>query len=190
MMNIPPRPRRPRAGHRVGAAFVLGLAMVGAGVSSPGGHGGISAQSAQTLNPCALLKVEEIEPLGGKATVSEGVPGSLEAFGSVSCRYAWGVGVNRLQLEVILNEAARMFPGMSPFQIRQHLLDVGRFGAIGEAVSDVGDAAVFTSDSHLIASAIATSKGHILEVRLDGIEARESKDELIELLKTAVSRLP
>jgi hypothetical protein len=161
--------------------------MVGAGVSGPAG--GAGTVSAQALNPCALLTVSEIQPLAAKASVGDGVSSSLQAFGSVSCRYTWGVGVNRLKLDVIVNEASRMFPGMSPDQIKQRLLESVRVGPADEVISDVGEAAVFKSDSPFYASATASLKGRILEVNVDGFVARERKDQVIALLKSAVSRL-
>ena len=54
---------------------------------------------------------------------------------------------------------------------------------------DVGEAAVFRADSALYAGATAISKGHIIEVHADGFVAREMKDQVIALLKSAVSRL-
>jgi hypothetical protein len=190
MMNIsraPRHPQGPQAGYRFASAFVIGLAMVGAGV--PGPAGGDGAVSAQALNPCTLLTVDEIEPLAGNADVGEGVSSSLQAFGSVTCRYAWGVGVNRLKLDIVVNEAPQMFPGMSPEQIKQRLLESNRVGEVDAVIPDVGEAAVFTSDSPYYASATAALKGRILELHLDGRVAREKKDQMIELLKSAVARL-
>ena len=56
-------------------------------------------------------------------------------------------------------------------------------------ISDVGEAAVFKSDSPLYANATASLNGRILEVHLDGFVAREKKDQVIALLKSAASRL-
>jgi hypothetical protein len=82
-----------------------------------------------------------------------------------------------------------MFPGMSPDQIKQRLVESVRVGLSGEVISDVGEAAVFKSDSPFYASATASLKGRILEVNVDGFVARERKDQVIALLKSAVSRL-
>ncbi len=161
--------------------------MVGTGVSSPGGSDG--TVSAQAMNPCVLLTVAEIQPLAPKASIDAGVSSSLQAFGSATCRYTWGVGVDRFTLDVIVNEASRIFPGMSPDQIKQRLQESVKAGTADAVVSDVGEAAVFKSDSPLYASATASLKGRILEVHLDGFVAREKKDQVIALLKSAVSRL-
>jgi hypothetical protein len=59
-------------------------------VSSPGGVDG--TVSAQTLNPCALLTTDDIQPLAGNASVGDGVSSSLQSVSYVNCRYTWGVG--------------------------------------------------------------------------------------------------
>ena len=63
--------RRHRKGCRFASAFLLGLAMIGAGVFSLADAGG--TVSAQAPNPCALLKIDEIQPLAPKANIAEGV---------------------------------------------------------------------------------------------------------------------
>jgi hypothetical protein len=161
--------------------------MVGAGVSGPAGGGG--TVSAQALNPCMLLTVEEIQPLAPNASIDNGVSSSLQDFGSATCRYRWGIGVDRFTLDVVVNDASRIFPGMSPDQIKQRLLESVKAGTADAVVSNVGEAAVFKADSPLYASATASLKGRILEVHLDGFVAREKKDQVIGLLKSAVSRL-
>ena len=83
----------------------------------------------------------------------------------------------------------RMFPGMSPDQIKQQLLESVKPGTADAVISDVGEAAVFKSDSPLYATATAFLKGRILQVHLDGVDAREKKDQAIALLKSAASRL-
>ena len=78
---------------------------------------------------------------------------------------------------------------MSPDQIKQQLLGSVKPGTAEEVISDVGEAAVFKSDSPYYASATAFLKGRLLEVHLDGVVAREEKDQAIALLKSAASRL-
>jgi hypothetical protein len=177
--------RRPQGGYRFASAWLLGLAMVGAGVSSPDGRKTLSAQAP---NACALLTNDEIQHLAD-ASVTDGAPSSLEALGSMTCRYTWGVGVNRFTLDVLVNEASRKFRGMSPDQIKQQLLGSVRVGTADAVLSDIGEAAVFTTDSPLYATASASLKGRILEVHLDGFVARDKKDQVIALLKSAASRL-
>jgi len=178
---------RPLVGYPFTSALVLGLAMVAAGVSGPGGVDG--TVSAQTLNPCALLTTDEMKPLAGMASVSDGVSSSLPSFGYVSCRYTWGVGTDRFKLDVIVYDASGRFPEMSPDQIRPRLLESVKPGTAEAVISDVGEAAVFKSDSPYYATAIALLKGRLLEVHLDGVIAREAKDQAIALLKSAASRL-
>jgi hypothetical protein len=188
ILNISRLPRRPKAGYHFASAFVLGLVFVVTGASSPGRVGDIV--SAQALNVCALLTVDEIEQLAANTSVADGVSNSLPAFGYVACRYKWGgVGVDRFILDVTVNEASRMFPGMSPDQIKQQLLESVRGGTADAVISEIGEAAVFKPDSPVYATATAFVKGRILQVHLDGIFAREKKDQVVALLKSAAARL-
>jgi hypothetical protein len=174
-------------GTRNTAAFFLGLSLVVAGAPGPGRVGG--TVSAQASNACALLKVDEIEPLAGKASVAEGVSNSIPASGYDACRFMWGVGADRFKLDVTVNEASRMYPGMSPDQIKQRLVESVKAGTADAVLSEIGEAAVFKPDSPVYASAFALVKGRILGVHLDGAFARDKKDQVIGLLKTAASRL-
>jgi len=178
---------RPRAGYGFASAFVLALGMVASGVSSFGGVDG--TVSAQAPNTCALLTTDEIQPLAANASVGEGVASSLPSFNYSTCRYAWGVGTDRFKLSVVVHDAARAFPGMTPDQIKQRLVQSVTPDTTEAVISDVGEAAVFKSDSPYYATASAFLKGRILEVRLDGSVAREQKDQAIALLKSAASRL-
>ena len=172
---------------RFASAFVLALAMIATGVSGPGG---VNVNvSAQTPNPCALLTTDEVRSLAGNASVSDGVPSSLPSFGSMSCRYTWGSGTGRVRLDVNVYDASGRFAGMSADQIKPRLLESVKPGTAEAVISDVGEAAVFKSDSPYYATATALLKGRILEVRLDGLDARAEKDRAIALLKSAVSRL-
>ena len=187
MMNMTRLLRRPRAGYGFASACVLALAMVATGVSSPGGVDG--TVSAQALNPCALLTTDDVESLAGNASVGDGVASALPSFSYVSCRYTWGVGNGRFKLDVMVYDPSGRFPGMSPDQIKQRLLASVKPGTTEEVISDVGEAAVFTSDSPYYATATAYLKGRILAVYLDGLVARDEKDQAIALLKSAASRL-
>jgi hypothetical protein len=163
----------------------LGLALVVTGAASPGR---VSTVSAQAPNACALVTVDEVGQIAN-ASVAEGVSSALEPAGSVTCRYTWGTGVNRFKLDVIVNEASRMFPGMSADQIKDRLHGSVRVGTPDAVVSDVGEAAVFKSESPLYVGATAAVKGRIVQVYVDGFVAGEKKDQVIALLKSVVSRL-
>jgi hypothetical protein len=186
-MSISRPPRRPRPGYRFASAFVLGLALVVTGGPRPGRIDG--AVSAQALNPCALLTVDEIQPLAANTSVADGVSNSLPSIGYVTCRYTWGVGTGRFKLDVTVTEASRMFPGMSPDQIKQRLLESSRPGTGDAVIPEIGEAAVFRPESPVYAGATAFVKGRILQVYLDGVFAVEKKDQIIQLLKSAASRL-
>jgi hypothetical protein len=177
--------RPARRQYRGATAFVLALAAVAAGASGVGHGRGIVA--AQASNPCALLTTDEIQPLAGTATVADGL--NSQAAGSLRCRYGWGTGTGRSTLDVSVNDAARMYAGASPERIKQQLLESVRPETADAVIPEVGEAAVFRPDSPAYAGATAFIKGRILQLHLDGIYARDKKDQVIELLKLAAGRL-
>jgi hypothetical protein len=187
MMHMSRVPGRPQPGRRFAWAWVLALAFVVIGASSPGPASG--TVSAQALNACALLKVDEIEQLTPNTTVNDGVAASLPAFGSVTCQYVWGVGTGRFKLDIVVNDATRIFPGMSPEQMKQRLLESVKTGTDDAVVAEIGEAAVFRPGSPVYATATALVKGHVLQLSLDGVFAGEMKDQVVGLLKSAASRL-
>jgi hypothetical protein len=162
--------------------LVLALAMVATGVFSPG-----RTVSAQAPNPCALLTTDDVQSFAANA--GEGVPSTIASVNYGSCRYAWGAGTDRFKLNVIVQDASRTFPGMTPDQIKQALLKSVKPETTDAVISDIGEAAVFKSDSAYYATATAFLKGRLLQVSVDGVDAREKKDQAIALLKSAASRL-
>jgi hypothetical protein len=57
------------------------------------------------------------------------------------------------------------------------------------AISDVGETGVFKAHSSLYVTASAYLKGRVLQLSLDGFDAREKKGQLLSLLKSAASRM-
>jgi len=181
-------------------AIILGL-ILAAGTPVPG-HGD-GTLSAQTSGPCALLTIDEVEPLADKSNHEKpkdekskaekshiaGVPLSVEAAGFTSCRYGWGSGVDRYELDVTVGDASRAFSGMMPGQIAQWLRSSVLEGTADAVIPDVGEAAVFKADSPVYVHATAYLKGRLLEVHVDGLDARDQKDYVIKLLKSAAARL-
>ena len=188
MTNISRLLLRLNSRHRLASAFALALALVLVVTGAPGpGGGGIL--SAQTSDPCMLLTADEIEPLATNTDVTAGVPKMFPEFGYAACRYVWGVGVGHFTLDVSINDPARMFPNLSPEQIKTRLLESVRAGTDDAVISEIGEAAVFKPDSPAYAGATAFVKGRILQVNIGGIFAGEKKDQLISLLKSAAARL-
>ena len=137
---------------------------------------------------CVIIGSLLLGPLAGNATIADGLPNS-PAAGSLRCRYAWGTGTGRSTLDVTVNDAARMYAGASPERITQQLLQSVRPETDDAIIPEVGEAAVFRPDSPAYAGATAFIKGRILQVHLDGVYARDKKDQVIELLKLAAARL-
>jgi hypothetical protein len=182
-MHISRRPRRRPSGYH----FALGLALAVAAASWPGRAGPTVA--AQEPTPCALLTDDELKSVAPSTSVAAGLPNSLPSFGYANCRYAWGAGTGRYTLVVVVTEASRIFPGMTPDQTKQRLLESVRAGTADTVVPDVGDAAVFKLESYVHAVGTAFAKGRILQVQLDGYGALGKRDQVIGLLKSAASRL-
>lgn len=168
-------------------AVFLGSAMAAAGGS--GLLGGDIIAMAQASGPCALVTTDDVQSLAGNASVAAGVSTSFDALGFSSCRYTWGVGIGTHNFDVTLNDAPRMFSGMSPDQIKQGLQTSVTAGTADAVITEAGDAAVFKADSAVYVHATAYIKGRILQVHFDGLDARDKKDQLIALLKLAASRL-
>jgi hypothetical protein len=168
-------------------AFTLGLALVATGASLPGRFDG--TVSAQALNPCALLTTDEVDSLAPNTNVAAGVASSVPAYGYMTCRYTWGTGVGRFNLEIAVADPSRMFAGVNPDQVKQRLLASVKAETSDAVISEIGEAAVFRPDSVADATATALVKGHILQVHLDGLFARERKDQIVGLLKAAAGRL-
>jgi hypothetical protein len=169
------------------ATLVLALALVAAGVSGPGS--GDDTVAAQAPVPCELITTDDVEPLAPNTTVADGIAASFQTVGSSACRYTWADGTGRYKLDVILHDAARMYAGMDPDAIKQGLQATVKKDTADAAIADVGEAAVFTADSAAYAHATAYVKGRILQVILDGYDAREKKDQVVSLLSTAVAKL-
>jgi len=146
--------------------------------------------SAQASNACALIPIAEIQPLAPKeTTIAEGVGSSLQATGATACRYSWGEGTRKFKLDVIVNDASKMFPGLNADVIKQQLQASVKPGTTDAPITELGEAAVFKSESAVLATTTAYVKGRILQLQLDGLYATEKKDQMIALLKSAASRL-
>jgi hypothetical protein len=81
-----------------------------------------------------------------------------------------------------------MFSGMNPDAIKQRMQASVITGTMDAVIPDVGDAAVFRAESPVSVQASTYQKGRVLQVRLDGFGARDRKDQLIALLKSAAAR--
>ena len=201
MMNIPYRVVSP--GVRRTSVFVLMWILIGAGAGFRSWNTSVSAQAP---DPCALLMTSEIDAVAaGKPlrfwqrpfeqppsnpTVANGASRPNDAAGSATCQYAWGTGTGHFTLDVVVSDTSRAYVSMGPDLIKQHVQGMVKAGTADEVVPGVGDVAVFTSDSYFLATTTALVKGRILRIQLDGWDARDKKDGVIQLLKSAASRLP
>jgi hypothetical protein len=133
----------------------------------------VDAHISAQANPCALLTIDEIKSLADKSSVADGVPQSLPDVRHVVCDYMWGTGTRRVKLAVVVTDPSLMFPGVSPDQVKQRILESVRAGTHDAVIPEVGEAAVFKPDSVVYASATAIVKGHPAAASTDSTRARE-----------------
>ena len=177
------------AGYGFGASFGLALAMAATGVSSSGPMSAAwSRHRRRTRARCS--RADEIQPLAANGSVGEGVSRSIRPLttrpvGMRGCRH-WP-----LHTAVIVLDAARTFPGMTPDQIKQRLAASVKPGTRRDghhgcrrnaAVVQVRLALLRHCErvSEVAASWRSTSMGRSRGSR---------KDQAIALLKSAASRL-
>jgi hypothetical protein len=165
--------------------LVTGLMIVSAVLS--GSATGQSTGTTQASGPCALLTIDDIQPLAPNTKIADGLAMSFDV-GYTTCRYSWGTGPNHYTLDVSAGEASRMFSGVQPDLVKPALQAMVAVGTADAVITDVGEAAIFKADSQVYVYATAYLKSRILQVRLDGSDARDKKDQVIGLLKTAATR--
>jgi hypothetical protein len=137
----------------------------------------------------------EIQALAPNTNVGAGVSSTMPGgLGPVACGYKWGTGNNaqsgHFWFTVTLSDASKLFPGMSSDLIKQGIRSkVQSERRNASEIPGVGEAAVFTSNDPIRAYATAYTKGLILEITFEGVNARAKRDQVIALLKSAVARL-
>jgi hypothetical protein len=174
--------------HRVAGLFAVSVFLL-----CPG----FTAAQASVKDACALIKPTEVQSVDANAKIANGVA-QPNPFGA-GCRYSWGPGSREWgnwELTVTVMDAAKAFAGLDPGTITQGILIKVQTGAPNAVqIPGVGDAAVFSLNQRYpqiresTAEAYLKAKGVYLTVSLHGGDALATKNQLIALLKTAVSRL-
>jgi hypothetical protein len=82
-----------------------------------------------------------------------------------------------------------VFAGMSADSIKQGLASSVVAGTADSTLAEIGQTAVFRAYSPAYVGASAYVKDRILQVNLEGTDARDKKDQVIALLKAAAARL-
>ena len=136
---------------------------------------------------CALVTDDEVGSLAPEEAIAKGVSGALPSFGLVACHYTGGTGIDRFKLDITIHYSSRMFPGMTPDQIKQRLVESVKAGTDEAVLSGrSGEAAVIRPDSTFYVTATAFMKGRILQVRLDGLTASAKRDQVIGLSRPCI----
>lgn len=153
----------------------------------------VFASHAVPKDPCALLKPAEIQTLDPKGQIGSGVASKPDALGAVACEYEWGPGANvysgKNYLHVTVGEASKLYVGVNAAMLKQGIAMQAKSEPNGAAISDVGDAAVFSSSDKIRSKTIALVKGLILQVNYEALDGFAQKDHVIALLKAAAARL-
>ena len=153
------------------------------------------ALAAELPSPCELVRASDLKTLFPDGP---GGPGKLDKRtpGAASCTYEWGSGGNpekdNFTFSIVVGDASKMFPGMSPEAIKSALLVRAahpRPGQTAEAIPGVGEAAVYESIKPIESEVMALVKGMILTVHLVCPDGRGKKDKVVSLLKTAAATL-
>jgi hypothetical protein len=187
MARTPYLPRRSRTLNQLAVLLVMGLAIIVNGRFMSRGRLVAAQAPPPALNPCGLLTNDEVHALASNENVTAGPP--VSALESFICHYTWGAGVQRYVLAVSVDPASRMFAGMNSDSVKQSLQSSVVPGTADAAIPDVGETAVFRAHSAAFVTASAYLKGRVLQVTLDGIDARDEKAQVVSLLKSAASRL-
>ena len=182
MIQSSRRPRHPPNG----AAVVLVLAMVGTGMSRPAGIGGIV--SAQTLNPCTLVTKDDVQSL----SASRASPTGSRVRSRPSA--PWPVDIRGVSAPTVQSRCRRerCLPYVprhecGPDQTATPRVGQSRDGRCGRL--GYRRSRRLQGRFGVVCGCDRLSKGRVVEVQADGFVARERKDQVIALLKSAVSRL-
>lgn len=152
------------------------------------------AAQAQAKDACSLLRPDEVQSLATSTRISDGVSTNDAALGSVICTYRWAADTNprsaRYEFQIVNGDPSRMFPAMTPAQVKEALLRPAKDGRGGASVlSGIGDVALFKTESLQKADVTALIKGRILTLSINSSDAQTRKDQLVALLKIAAGRL-
>jgi hypothetical protein len=167
------------------AFFGLAITIIGTSVSATN----IAVAQSQAQNPCTLLTTEDVQAIVPKEHVDAGVVSPTATADTAYCRYTWGTGLNRMALDISVYSASRMYSGLTPDAIKQSIVSSVAPDTTDMVITDTGEAAVFRAYSPVYAGATAYLKDRILQVSLDGLDARDRKADLIALLKKAAAKL-
>ncbi len=139
-------------------------------------------------DPCTLLTPAEVQTLDPAGNIGAGVSTTASAaLNSYACEYKWATGRNAGFFHVIVSDASKLLPGMSPETIKQKMLEQSGKGA--SEVPGIGKFAIFASTDPTAVVATAHVKNSILQLTFASANAGAQKDKIIALLKAAAGRL-
>jgi hypothetical protein len=143
----------------------------------------VTAGSAKLpADPCALLTLPEVQTVAPSAA-----KGVATTSGTISANCYWGAtgqDTNSVTVSVLI------LPSGTAAQAKLGLQAQAKDPKVnGAEISGVGDFAVFTSTVTVDAEGQALLNGVLVNVTLNGTNARGQKDKVVALLKDVVGRM-
>jgi len=145
------------------------------------GSGAVSAQKA-----CTLVTQAEAQAVAS-GTVGKGNESAIAAMNMSSCSYLGSGKDSTPSVFVSVTEAAKIYAGMDTATLKTTVF--GRTDKATTPVPGIGEAANYMQVSATKGAAKALAKGKIVTVDYEAADAMAKKDQVIGLLRTAVSRL-
>jgi hypothetical protein len=135
---------------------------------------------------CTLVTKAEAQAIASGA-VGNGNESAIPALNMSSCSYLGSGKDSTPSVLVTVTEAAKIYAGMDPATLKTTVF--GRTDKTTTPVPGIGEAASYMQVSATKVAAKALAKGKIVTVDYEAADAVAKKDQLIGLLKSAVSRL-
>lgn len=154
--------------------FAIGMSLIAA-------SGTALAQKA-----CALVTKADAQSIAS-AKMGSANESLIPAMNLSSCSYLGPGKDSTPSLVVTVSDAAKMYPGMDTRTLKTTVF--GHTDKNTTVIPGVGDAADCVQLSATKIATKALVKGKIITVHYEGDDAAAKKDQLIQLTKTAASRL-
>ena len=147
---------------------------------------GAASGEALAQKACALVTKADAQSIAS-AKLGNANESQIAAMNMTSCAYL-GPGKNSTpSVMVTVTDASKMYPGMNTATLKTQVFAAKDKNTT--AIPGVGDAARCMQVSSTKIATQALVKGKVLTVDYEGDDALAKKDQVIELLKSAASRL-
>lgn len=146
----------------------------------------MASGTAFAQKACALVTKDDAQKIAS-AKLGKANESSIAAMNMTSCAYLGPGKDSTPSVMVTVTDASKMYPGMNTATLKTQIFATKDKNAT--AIPGVGDAARCMQLSSTKIATQALVKGKVLTVDYEGDDAVARKDQVIQLLKTAASRL-